>query len=195
MSSLSRCTTAHEAPKVLPPLTLLKVIVVMAVLLSFGLAHLSLRFHLSKILRETNQLQMLQSTLASEVKALQGHAAALTQDKRLLEYGRYELGMVPYRTDSEPKTLRVSDDVYHRYEVARANLGDSKAPARQGSEGQWLDKFSDRIGLIGQAVAGEQAQDPRLAELTAEPVKAKAKSKTKTASASVKTRVKAQAEK
>lgn len=157
MSSLSRCAIARETPKVLPPATLFKVILFFAVLLLFGLAHLSLRFHLNKLLVETGRLQSAQSTLSNEVKMLQGKSEALKHPKRLNEYGRLELGMVPYRKDEQKTIVQIRKDVYARYELARAALGAGHAPAA-ASDSPWIEKLSDRVGLINQALAGEKAE-------------------------------------
>lgn len=157
MSSLSRCTAAHDAPKALPPLALIKVMAVMAVLLSFGLAHLALRFHLSQIQRETSQLQRLQGDLASEVKGLQGQTEELKHPKRLYDYGTAELGMAPVSPNEAKRTLKMNREVYQRYELARASLdARNGAPAAEANDGAWLEKFGDRLGLISQAVAGEK---------------------------------------
>lgn len=155
--AFSRNITVAPTPKVLPPLTLLQVVVVVGILLSCSLAHLALRFQLGAVRRETNQLQALQSTLASEVKGLQGRTAALTQDKKLIEYARNELGMVPYRPEIERKVVVVRPDVNRRYELARAESQATRRPAAAvaGAE-PWFDKYSDRLGLISQAVARER---------------------------------------
>lgn len=156
MSSLSRCTAAGRTPKALPIKTLVEVIMIFAVIMTFGIAHLYLRFSLNAVQTETNYLQSLQGTLQSEVKALQGKTEALKRPERLFEYAHLELGMVPYGT-SEREMLRVPKDIFTRYEMARASqetmLASAGAPA--GSRARWLEKLSERFGLISQALAGE----------------------------------------
>jgi hypothetical protein len=144
-------------PKVMPAVTLLKVLVVFGVALAFGIAHLSLRFQLNKIELETGRLQSLQGTLASEVKALEGRTAALKNTKWLTEYGCQELGMVPYRQDGEKVVVRMRQDVHERYELARASLaGKAESAPAPYSRTLWIEKLGDRVGLIGDALAGEK---------------------------------------
>lgn len=148
-------------PKVMPAVTLLKVLVVFGVALAFGIAHLSLRFQLNKIELETGRLQSLQGTLASEVKALEGRTAAFKDTKRLYQYGCQELGMVPSRQDGEKRVLKVREDLYTRYELARANLGARNAAPAPFSKTLWIEKLGDRVGFINDALAGEKDEKAR----------------------------------
>lgn len=159
MSNISRCAIIHETPWVLSPIALIQVVGVAAVLLTLGVAHLSLRFHLTRIQRETSQLQMRESDLSSEVKALQGKTESLKNPKRLFEYARLELGMVPSRPDEEKRVLRVPDDVYSRYLLARAELDGRTGPVRTG-ESAWYEKVGNRLDFISKAVAGDLSDKP-----------------------------------
>lgn len=156
MSSLTRCTVHGHLPKPLPAPTLLKALVVFTALLAFGLTHLYLRFSLAELSRETIGLQSLQATLMSENNALRGRTEALKRPERLMEYAKVELGMVPYRA-TERETHRISARIYDRYEVARAS--EDRLLLTGGQPGQprdlWIEKLSERFGLISQALASE----------------------------------------
>lgn len=166
MSSISKCSVSYETPWVMPPAALAKAMVVAGVLLALGVAHLSLRFHLARLQRETSTLQARQGVLASDVKALQGRTESLKNPQRLFEYARLELGMVPTRQDAEKRIVQVSDEAFKSFELARAEFDGRLEPVRKGgtSAGEaWYEKVSDRLGLIGQAVAGEPSDKPELA--------------------------------
>lgn len=156
MSSLSRCQIAGRAPKALPVNRLAEIMMLFSALLVFGLAHLYLQFNLNALQGETHQLQSLQNTLQSEVKALMGKTQALKRPERLFEYARLELGMVPYR-ETERAVLEIPREVYTRYELARATPTEAlgAGESQDFSRGVWFGKLSERVGLISQALAGE----------------------------------------
>jgi hypothetical protein len=154
MSRMSRCKDSDRVPRALPLTALIKVVMVFSVLLIFGLAHLHLQFSLNALASETNQLQSLQSTLQSEVRALRGKTQALKRPERLFEYAKLELGMVPYR-ETERDVLRIPRDVFTRYEVARATQAGNEGESQEFSRGAWLNELSERVGLLSQALASE----------------------------------------
>lgn len=151
MSSLSRCKTTRRAPKALPAGALLRTMAIFLALLLFGLAHLHLRFSLNQMQSETGQVQAAVAALRSEVNALQGKTQALKRPQRLFDYARLELGMTPYAT-TERQTLAMPREIAMRYELARAARG-AAGEAEADPKAVWLEKLSERLGLIGEAQA------------------------------------------
>lgn len=160
MSRFSRCTIAGYVPKPLSARTMVRVLACFTALLCFGLAHLYLRFSLSQQRVETTRLQALRQTLGSEINALRGRNEALKRPDRLLEYARLELGMVPYHA-ARRQVFRMPEATYKRYELARVNQG-RRLPSDFSSQSPagavWLDRISERFGLISQAIAGEDRE-------------------------------------
>lgn len=156
MSMFTRCTTTGHAAKPLPMKNMIGVTVFFGALLCFGLGHLYLRFSLSDLRAETIRLQAVQGNLLSEINALRGQNEALKRPERLYEYAHAELGMVPYRV-ADREVLAMSKDVYQRYELARAVQGPALTGAPEDAAGAlWLERLSERFGLISQALAGEK---------------------------------------
>jgi len=152
----TRCAPAGRAPKPLPVRNLVAVTLLFGALLCFGLGHLTLRFSLSDLRIETIRLQGVQDNLLSEINALRGQNEALKRPERLYEYARLELGMIPYRT-AEREVFQMPMDVYQRYELARVSPGATLPGAPDSAAGAlWLERLSERFGLISQALAGEK---------------------------------------
>ncbi|MCL5269549.1 MAG: hypothetical protein M1457_03095 [bacterium] len=160
MSSLTRCTAVDHAPRALPAPRLLKIMVVLAVALVFGLAHLHLRFSLNELRSETIRLQSLQETLRSNINALRGETGALKRSEQLYNYASNELGMVPYKIENRVNYV-IPEEIYARYAMARA----AHDPATDDriefadSQARWLEALSDRIGLIGMSMAGQTSKE------------------------------------
>jgi len=154
LSRFSRCTITGRSPKALPVRTLLRVIAIFVGLLGFGLAHLYLRFNTNELRAETIRLQSLQGTLLSEINAVRSQNETLKRPENLFDYARVELGMVPYRT-IERDVLAMPENVYQRYEIARA-AGRGPAGDRNQPEMFWVARLSEQFGLISQALAKEE---------------------------------------
>lgn len=155
MSFFTQCTTRRrKAPRPLPLWTIMRVMLALAVVLGFGLAHLGLRFKLHETRVETNRMQTQKTKLVSTVKALTSEIEALKEPEALLAYARGTLGM-DYYVSSERETIRMPQEVHARYAMARAAIEDRMIAAtrseleRQGE--MWLEIVNERIDKMGMA--------------------------------------------
>jgi hypothetical protein len=134
---------------------ILRIVTILTVVMGFSLAHLHLRFSLNRVRAEEIRLQTLQGTLVSDLNALRGETESLKRPERLYDFARGELGMVEYNP-AQRQTLRMPEDVYSRYAMARAAGERDLAAHGQPRQAEvWLQAMGDQIGLIGQALARE----------------------------------------
>ncbi len=159
MSSLSRCTASRRAPRALPANDLFKVLVLMAVLFLFGLAHLHLRFSLNDLRAQTIRLQSVQGNLRSSINALRGETEALKHPDRLDAYATRELGMVP--CDSRRRvSCQMPSEIYTRYAMARAAQDRAVASADRAAytDSRWIEVLGDQVGLINKSMAATETK-------------------------------------
>jgi cell division protein FtsL len=140
----------------LRPRTLLRLLVIFAVALGFAVAHLHLRFSLNRALIETQRLQELSGTLTNDIDELRVQTGKLTEPARLYEYAKSDLEMVAYNP-AQHETIRIPEKISTLYAMARAQDASRAEPASQtapaGSRGAWMQALSERVGLIGEALA------------------------------------------
>jgi hypothetical protein len=146
----------------------------LGVLLSFGLAHIGLRFKLHAMDQHTNAMQQTQQTLNNSINSLRGETEKLKSPDALLAYARNELNM-EYAM-GERETIRMPEQIHTLYAIGRAEIEDRELAAgrselerrieRQGE--LWLGVVGERVGLFGTAQAGEKPAEKK-AEPAAEP--------------------------
>jgi hypothetical protein len=160
MSPFSRCKTRGGVrPNPLPPSSILKVVLVLAVLVAMGLAHIHLRMKLSQTRREIASLQGDQGRLLSEINAVRTSNEAIKTPRNLQTYARNDLNMVAYNP-SRRETIVIPEQIQTRYALARSSGGIRPAGERVDEQDLWLSSIGERIGLIGEAQARQPSDRP-----------------------------------
>ena len=153
MSTISRCKQHSSIPRPLPFASMIRLLMMLGVALVLCLAHLHIRFCLSDLRRETNQLQTLEGTLDSEINALSAEVESLKHPDTLNDFARNKLGMVPYNPVHR-EVIRIPEQIHIRYAMARAQRkGREDRTAR--TDALWVEALGERLGLSGRAMASE----------------------------------------
>lgn len=154
-SSMTKCKEKYESVRVLNPARVIETVMVFAVVVACGLAHLHLRFSVLENRRELTSLQAAGTAMNSELASARAELAELNQSSKLYEYAKGQLGLVPCNPDDR-EILTVSAAVLDRYAALPREAGREVVSAPEEDEAIW-DRFAEtRWGLVGEAEAGQE---------------------------------------
>jgi hypothetical protein len=153
MSPFTRCQSKRRRANPLPPAVIAKWVLIMAVVVGLGWAHVYLRVHLTSMRREIGMLQGDQGRLLSEINAVRTDNEALKTPRNLQAFARNELDMVAYNPANR-ETIVMPEQIQTRYALARAGNG-RPGDAPVSTQERWLSSIGERIGLVNEAQAAE----------------------------------------
>jgi hypothetical protein len=138
----------------------IQAMLICAVVLVFGLAHVRLRVQLGEVRREVGSLQADQSRFIAEINTVRTRNEALKNPRNLAAYAVSDLGMVPY-DPANRQAIAMPESIQTRYALARATGGEQPAGVEvAGGERTTpiLASLGERIGLVADAQADQPAR-------------------------------------
>jgi hypothetical protein len=136
----------------LSPVGVAKILLTLAVVVAFCLAHVGLHARLFRLRRDISALQSAQGDLLSQANALRLANEAMKTPKSVQEHARDALGMIAYDA-TRHESMVTPDETRARYALARAVSDRTTAQAGDDADkaGRLLTLMGEQIGWIGPA--------------------------------------------